>query len=246
MGAWGVKIYQDDVAEDVRDEYKEILKKGLNGQEALEEIIGSFIEEIEDIDDGPVFWIALADTMWNMGRLIPDVKEKAIQVIESGADLEKWKENKKEYEKRKEVLEQLKEKLNSPMPAEKKIKIPKIYKCEWKDGDTFAYQLESQEAQEAGIKGKYLILRKVDEEVWKEGDVIPIVYIQITEKGELPRTEKEIEQLPYIICTNKANVKYVYIIDLIDKPNKNIRSKLIYIGNFRDIKPPEDEYKIET
>ena len=36
MGAWGVKIYQDDVACDVKEEYVEALRKGISNEEITE------------------------------------------------------------------------------------------------------------------------------------------------------------------------------------------------------------------
>ena len=100
MGAWGPGIYQDDVAQDVRDDYIELLKKEVPKEQAVELIKESYMEEIEDEDDQSVFWIALADTMWKVGRLTEEVKQKALEIIENKQDLEKWKESQKEYEKR--------------------------------------------------------------------------------------------------------------------------------------------------
>lgn len=39
MGAWGPKLYQDDVAEDVRDYYKDQLHRGKTGKEITQDLI---------------------------------------------------------------------------------------------------------------------------------------------------------------------------------------------------------------
>ena len=78
MGAWGPKLYQDDVAEDVRDYYKDQLKRGKTNEEVTNELIEDNYDIIQDEDEAPVFWFALADTQWNLGRLLPSVKEKAL------------------------------------------------------------------------------------------------------------------------------------------------------------------------
>lgn len=39
MGTWGAKVYQNDVALDVRYEYKELLRYGKSGVEATRELI---------------------------------------------------------------------------------------------------------------------------------------------------------------------------------------------------------------
>ena len=76
MGAWGVKLYQDDVTCDVRDEYINWLKLKRDNEEATKIIIENNMGFIDD-EEEPSFWFALADTQWKYGRLLPEVKEKA-------------------------------------------------------------------------------------------------------------------------------------------------------------------------
>ena len=97
MGAWGTKLYQDDVTCDVRDEYIDWLKVESDNVKVTQTVIDNNIDYIEDEEDGPLFWFALADTQWKYGRLLPEVKEKAIKYIEDGKDLERWKDNDKQY-----------------------------------------------------------------------------------------------------------------------------------------------------
>ena len=143
MGAWGVGLYQDDVTCDVRSDYVNRLKVGLSNIDATKDLIELNSDFIEDPDDGPLFWLALADTQWKYGRLLPEIKEIALEYIRSGTDLEKWKENKKQFEKRKRVLEELEERLNSPMPPEKKVSKLVISKAKWKIGDVLLYRINN-------------------------------------------------------------------------------------------------------
>ena len=143
MGAWGVGLYQDDVTCDVRSDYVNRLKVGLSNIDATKDLIELNSDFIEDPDDGPLFWLALADTQWKYGRLLPEIKEIALEYIRSGTDLEKWKENKKQYEKRKKVLDELEERLNSPMPPEKKVSKLVIRKAKWKIGDVLLYRINN-------------------------------------------------------------------------------------------------------
>ena len=39
MGTWGVDLYSDDIACEVRDEYLEALKVGLSGPEAADQVL---------------------------------------------------------------------------------------------------------------------------------------------------------------------------------------------------------------
>lgn len=143
MGAWGVGLYRDDVTCDVRSDYVNRLKVGLSNIDATKDLIELNLDFIEDPDDGPLFWLALADTQWKYGRLLPEIKEIALEYIRSCTDLEKWKENKKQYEKRKKVLDELEERLNSPMPPEKKVSKLVIRKAKWKIGDVLLYRINN-------------------------------------------------------------------------------------------------------
>ncbi|WP_257958505.1 hypothetical protein [Bacillus sp. V3-13] len=50
--------------------------------------------------------------------LSPSVKKKAIQLIEKGADLTLWQEgDDADYQERKKILEEFKNKLNSTRPS---------------------------------------------------------------------------------------------------------------------------------
>ena len=198
MGTWGVNLYQDDTTLDVKDTYKDKLHRGKTNKEATEETIEENQDMLEDIEEASLFWFALAETQWRLGRLEEDVKEEALKCIEEGTDLERWKEDISLYERRKKVLEELKEKLLSPQPPEKKISKYRIYKCEWKIGDVFAYKLKSEYAKQNQLENKYLIIQKVDERIWWPEHTIPIVRVKITENDIIPKTEEEINKLKYI------------------------------------------------
>lgn len=247
MGSWGPKLYQDDVAEDVRDYYKELLKKGNTNEQATKEIIEKNTDVISDEDEAPIFWFALSDTQWSLGRLLPLVKETALKYLESGSNLKRWKNeaiSQREYRDREKVLKELEQKLITPMPPEKKITQHKLYKCEWKIGDIFAYRLESDIAKEKGLLGRYLLIRKVDECTWWPGHIVPIVYISITKDDELPQNVDEIQQTQYIQSTF-ARGKTEYRTLLLSTSKRIIpTNRLKFIGNFSDLTPPRDEYII--
>ena len=205
MGTWRAELYQDDVAEDVRDYYKNQLRKGKSGAEVTLELIDDYNCEIFDTDDAPIFWFALADTQWNLGRLEEHVKLEALRHIKDGADLRRWEEeNPKLAKVRAKVHIDLEQKLQSPQPPEKKISIQRLYKCEWNVGDVFAYPLESEYAKEKRLFGKYLLLQKAFEYVWHPGHIVPIVRIRITEENTLPKSDTDINKSDYVFVNTKV------------------------------------------
>ena len=122
MGIWGCGLYQDDVTCDVKSDYLNWLRVGKTNEEATELMLEYYEDYIDDEDDAPPFWFALADTQWKYGRLHPKVKKEALRYLKLGTNLERWKEeNPKLFPKRKKVLEELKKRLESPMPPEKKV-----------------------------------------------------------------------------------------------------------------------------
>ena len=199
MGTWGPKLYQDDIAQDVKDSYIDQLHRGKLGKEITQELIKQNEYMISDPDDAPIFWIALADTQWSLGRLEDPVKEKALYYIHNECDIKRWElENPKEASARAKELYELEKKLLLPQPTEKKVPQYKLYKCEWEIGSAYAYKLESDLAKERGLDGEYFIIQKVDEGIWHPGHVIPIVRAKITKNGMLPQTTEEFNELEYV------------------------------------------------
>lgn len=248
MGTWGPKLNQDDLGQDIKEEYEEMLNDGKSNKEAIEKICLDYKEEIEDIEEGSVFWLSLANILLKHKTLTLFVKEKALEEIKSGNNLKKWKEEatKREYEERKRELEQLEKKLNeyqgdlnNDIKRKKKEPRPINKDTEWKIGDTYAYKIEKN----AEYEGQYFIFRKVGEGIY--GAQIryqtPIVYVQITSNKKLPKNEEEISELEYLVISNEGNVKHEYRMQLTAVPRKST-DKLIYLGNFKNIKTPEDEY----
>ena len=160
MGAWGVKIYQDDVACDVKEEYVEALRKGISNEEITEKLIEEYTS-YEDEEEEAIFWIALSDTQWKYGRLKEEVKENALRVIENGIDLRKWEEDSKLLEKRKQVLLELKEKLKSPQPPEKKFSKLESYLSPFKKGDLLLYQIKEEKFKEHKWYHKFVLFRVI-------------------------------------------------------------------------------------
>jgi hypothetical protein len=114
MGTSGVSVFADDFALDVREAYLKLLTDGVDDAKATRRMIRDFATA--DVDEGPVFWVALAATQWEYGRLDATVKKRALKAIDQGTDLERWTES-KSRQKRKAVLAALREKLLSQPPS---------------------------------------------------------------------------------------------------------------------------------
>ena len=140
MGVWGPAIYSDDLACDVRDDFKELIGDGLDSEQATSVLENEYQDAINDGDENSVFWFALADTQWKTGQLIDRVLAKTLEIIDKRSDLERWKEDPKTLKKRETAITKLKQQLLTDQPKVRRI--AKVYREESKFniGDIFSYQ----------------------------------------------------------------------------------------------------------
>ena len=176
MGTWGTGLYQDDTTCDVKEEYLNLLKIGTEPEEAMEEMIINWEDCIEDVEEGPLFWFALAETQWRYGLLDEKVKEIALQYIEEEIDLERWEEDQKLYTKRKAELEKLKEKLESEQPKGKKIPKMTFKRAKWKVGDIILYQILNENLKDHKWYKKYVLLKMVGTNKYNVGSLPREIY----------------------------------------------------------------------
>lgn len=191
MGAWGTSLYANDSASDIRGDYVDKLKRGKTNAEATQELIEENRDQLADEEEGPLFWFALADTQWNYGRLLPEVKERALSLIPLGQEDERWREaGEKKAAAWKNTLDTLKKKLETPQPPEKKVYRYRLYRCKWQLGDVFAYRFSSPYSEECGYYGKYIAFRKASEYRWWPGHIVPVILIYNWIGDQVPTLEE--------------------------------------------------------
>jgi hypothetical protein len=167
MGAWGTSLYANDTTLDVHDVYMDFLREQLSNEEAFAKTITEFKELMGDEDEEPLFWFALAETQWKIGRLTPEVKSKALEWIDKDGGMMIWEENGVNSGGWKKTLVKLKATLESPMRSEKKIKKPVIINQNlWETGDVYAYQFHKERSKADGTFGKYIVMQKIGASPW--------------------------------------------------------------------------------
>jgi len=171
MGAWGTGLYQDDTTCDIKDTYVNLLKVGYTNIDATNYLIEHNTDTLSDEEEAPLFWFALADTQHKYGRLLPEVKDEALKYIDLGTDLERWKDTKKQYYKRKDVLDKLKEKLNSPQPKERKVTKLKMNRAIFKVGDIILCKLNDKSLIDSQLYNKYSLIKVIGIARWNIGSL---------------------------------------------------------------------------
>ena len=145
MGAWGTAIFSDDTASDVRDSFRELIGDGISPEDATTRLVAEYTSSVDDPDDGPPFWLGLAVTQWKCGRLQDDVKARALQVIDSGVDLNRWAGNAKLIRAREAVLAKTRALLLSAQPPARRIAKPFRQANDWDVGELVSYRTASNQ-----------------------------------------------------------------------------------------------------
>ena len=145
MAIDGVKIIDSDTGYDI---YNYVIGSYKDGMSA-DKIVETMLAEEKDycIDDfySEIYWTALAYSLWKIGHLPDDVKEKTIGIIKKGAD-KFWLEiDGNALKQRQKNLDKLAIQLENENP--KPIKVPKskiIRKPYFKTGDVLAIKFDDE------------------------------------------------------------------------------------------------------
>jgi hypothetical protein len=190
MGAWGVGITSNDVAQDLKKEFQAAFSY-YDVETALAKI-DEYVRADEynesDESDWCDYYYSLANFMWKKGILTDKVRDTAVNMIDTGFGLEIWvDEGEKTLNKRKKALSEFREMLLSPLPAKKKIKVDLYLDSVFDIGDYIAFQLQTKDkcylADESSfdedyfklMDGKYVVIRKVKDHISYRSKMIPEV-----------------------------------------------------------------------
>ena len=144
MGTWSASITGNDTALDMIEEYKVAFSyfDVATGLQKLERFVRSNFDE-SDEDEWCSYFYSLADFMWKHGILTDNIRDKAVQMVDSDFGIETWIEAGCEKQRRKE-LAKFREKILSPQCAPKKIKLSFIHPDDiFEDGEVIAIQLKT-------------------------------------------------------------------------------------------------------
>ncbi|MFF5213495.1 hypothetical protein [Streptosporangium sp. NPDC000396] len=186
MGAWGVALFSDDTACDVRDTYRELIEDGVEDEEATRRVLNEFGDALVDPDEGPVIWLALAWTQSKIGRLDAMVRDKALTLIERGEGLELWQEQgAKALAGRQAVHQKVQAQLTAPQPERKRLRRPWRHVTDLTPGTVLSYRVSS---------GHFVLLRvaRIDDD---RVGCAPILSLMRYLGDALP-SRQELDRLP--------------------------------------------------
>jgi hypothetical protein len=151
VGSWGVGLYDNDTASDLKAGFAELVRLPVGQDELLEKVLDAFPagRDPED-EDFTGSWLALADLFHAYGLDHPEVFARALEIVETGADLAVQRElemSDADLRKRARVLHKLAEKWRAPHPkprARRLVEAPEPLLFE--SGDTLAYPTQKGNA----------------------------------------------------------------------------------------------------
>ncbi len=145
MAIDGVKVIDSDDGYDIYNNIVERYKDGENVDKIIEDVLNDEKNFCTNGFYAEIYWTAFAYSLWKIGHLPEEIKNKAIEIIRKGAD-EFWLEiDEKALKQRQKVLDKLAVKLQSENP--KPLKVPKVkIKREpyFKVGDVLAVKFENE------------------------------------------------------------------------------------------------------
>ncbi len=205
MGNWGIAIKSNDTFADVYGQFFERYNDGQNVKEISVKLLADNQETIADPNDCNNFWFALAKAQWECKQLDNELLKRVKQIIETGADLEVWRQldaDKKDVAKRKIVLDKFLEELLSERPKAKARKKKTIREPVFAKGDCLTFKLAN------GNYGGAVVLEAIYNNEYGH-NLIAITRINQNEKP----TRKDFEYAEVLISNfgnwkNKENVRW--------------------------------------
>jgi len=188
MGTWNTSINGNDTAQDLKSEYQAAFF--YNDVEIALAKIDAYVRSMFDESDEEEwcnYYYSLADFMWKHGILTDEVRSRSVKMIDSGFGLELWEDaGTKALGKRQRVLSEFRGKLLSPQMPKKKISIKLHLNPIFETGDLVAIQLQTADKHYQdrfgfseqffqNCHGKYVVLRKVADEISYASAVEPAV-----------------------------------------------------------------------
>ena len=193
MGAWGTAIFSDDTASDIRDEWRDAILDGLSPEDAMQRLLETFGDHLEEPDTEKLFWMALAAAQMETGRLLPDVCDRALGIIAAGGDVDRWREDGDESlaRQRARVLERLAAKLRGPQPKPKRLRRPGALSVPLEVGDVVRVGAQREDENEA------LVVVVGHGGGLAPGELYPIVAPLAWESRRVPKRDR-IARLPFL------------------------------------------------
>jgi len=205
MGAWGTAISSNDTYADIYSDFFILYNDGLDVAEISKKLIADNQETINDTADSNNFWFALAKAQWECKQLDKEIFDRVKKVIETGADLEVWRQleaDEKDIKKRKVVLDKFLTDLQTERPKAKSRKKKIIRQPVFEKGDCLTFKLQN------GNYGGAVILEAIKDSEYGHNLIVTTRINQPNKPTKKDFENAEVLVMNYASWDNKPNVKW--------------------------------------
>lgn len=223
MGAWGAGIFANDLSADVRHEWREALLEGLSEDAATVRLLATYRSDLDDQDDGPLFWLGLAAAQAETGRLQPEVRDRALAIIDAGDHLHRWEQTTSLAKQRSKALHRLAAKLRAPQKPPVALRRPRPRVSPLELGDVVHVRGESGKSD-----GMFVVVDHADG--WPPGSTDAVLATLLWTGGPLPSRE-EMVSLPLVLDDEEGARPVLPTLHVVHSPG---RGKLA-LANFGQV-----------
>lgn len=243
MGAWGTAIASNDTYADVYGNFFDLYNEGLNVKDISEKLIFKNQGIINCDEDKNNFWFAIAKAQWECKELDGIILERVKTIIESGADIELWKDldaSNSDLKKRQIALEKFLNILTTDRLKAKPRKKKIIRQPVFEKGDCLTFKLEN------GNFGGAIVLEAVKDTEYGLNLIAATRINQSKLPNKIDFQDTEVLILNYASWDNKQIISWynpvryksiAHLIEIVEKVDIEIdydlnKSMYSYMANF--------------
>lgn len=237
MGVWGTAISSNDTYADIYSEFFDLYNDGFDVAEISKKLIADNQEAINDKNDCNNFWFALAKAQWDCKQLDEEILDRVKKVVETGADLEVWRQldaGEKDIKKRKVVLDKFLADLQTERPKAKSRKKKIIRQPVFEKGDCLTFKLED------GNYGGAVVLEAIKDSEYGHNLIAVTRINQQTKPAKNDFENAEVLVINFASWDNKPVVQWylptrhkqtAHLIERVDKIEVQIDYDINYLMN---------------
>ena len=243
MGAWGTAISSNDTYADIYGGFFDLYNDGFDVAEISKRLIAENQETINDKDDCNNFWFALAKAQWECKQLDKEIFNRVKKVVETGSDLEVWRQldaDEKDIKKRKVILDKFLADLQTERPKAKSRKKKIIRQPVFDKGDCLTFKLGN------GNYGGAVVLEAIKDSEYGHNLIATTRINQPNKPTKKDFENAEVLVMNYSSWDNKPNVKWylpirhkqtAHLIEIVEnievQVNYDIKNSMLgFVGDF--------------
>ena len=171
MGSWGPSLYSGDFAADLRRTVAVVARLPFDAERLVDLVVDVERGPATNPDDADhsVFWLVVADQLTRNGVHSSRARDAALEIIDSGRDLEVMTRlgmSERDRRKRAQNLAELRSRLTSPVDGKRRRVLQRPQPFLWEAGDVLAFPTSRGHCINPYFRDKSLITGGWNQDGW--------------------------------------------------------------------------------